>query len=352
MLTYHGQCAKVAITLSARLNTMDRPPDQNRFEADPFATPDRDLALAGTDPWGLGESPEAAAVPKSTYDSRAVYLRWRNWITSSADVPAPNTSDRWPTATRVWARLQSRRPSGRRAVVGLGLFGLACVLLIGLARYGFAPSIKTMSGTTYNTAVDRLASAVNAALDLVGQGPAEPVATQDAESISRTKTPTVNKTTGKRGPINSSRAAQLIPLISAETVQASRPAPIGNAAMETDEPLDLAPEVSFVDASIIYSPQDTDISPPVAIRSPGIATDRGDQDQYVLLIEILVSETGDVESARGRPRPATIGAAVQSTMALSIVKTWRFRPARKDDQPVKYRTTVRFAETMNVGRNH
>ena len=33
---------------------MDRPPDQNRFEADPFATPDRDLALAGTDPWGLG----------------------------------------------------------------------------------------------------------------------------------------------------------------------------------------------------------------------------------------------------------------------------------------------------------
>ena len=122
--------------------------------------------------------------------------------------------------------------------------------------------------------------------------------------------------------------------------------------METDEPLDLAPEVLFVDASIIYSPQDTDISPPVAIRSPGIATDRGDQDQYVLLIEILVSETGDVESAKGRPRPATIGAAVQSTMALSIVKTWRFRPARKDDQPVKYRTTVRFAETMNVGRNH
>jgi hypothetical protein len=328
---------------------MDLPPDQHRFEADPSATSDRDLA--GTDPWGLGESPEAAAVPKSTYDSRAVYLRWRNWITSSADVPAPNTSGRRTMATRVWARLQSRRPLGRRAVVGLGLFGLACVLLIGLPRYDFAPSIKTMSGTTYNTAVDRLASAVNAALDLVGQGPAAPVATQDAESISRTKAPT-NKTIGKRGPINSSRAAQLIPLISAETVHANGPAPIGNATTEADEPLDLAPDGSVVDASIIYSPEDTDISPPVAIRSPGIATDRGDQDQYVLLIEILVSETGDVESARGRPRPATIGAAVQSNMALSIVKTWRFRPARKDDQPVKYRTTVRFAETMNVGRNH
>ena len=329
---------------------MDRPPDQHRFEGDPFKAPERDLALP--DPWQLGESPEAAAVPKSTYDSRAAYLSWRNGITASADVPAPKTSDRSTMASRVWAMLQPRRPSGRRAVVGVGLFGLTCVVLIGLSRYDFAPSIKTISGTTYNTAVDRLASAVNAALDLVGQGPADSVATEDAGSISKTKVPTVIKTTGKRGPIKSSRDAQLIPLISADTVHASGSAPIGNATMETDELLDLAPDGSVVDALIIYSPQDTDISPPVAIRSPGIATDSGNPDQYGLLIEILVNASGDVESARGRPRPATIGTAVQSHMALGVVKTWRFRPARKDGQPVKYRTTVRFAETMNVGRNH
>jgi hypothetical protein len=253
-------------------------------------------------------------------------------------------------ASRFWARLQLRRPLGRRAVVGLGLFGLACVLLIGLARYDFAPSIKTISGTTYNTAVGRLASAVNAALDLVGRGPADPVAT-DAESISRTNAPTVNKTTGKRGTINSARVAQLIPLISAETVQSSGPAPMGEGTIETDRPLDLAPDGSVVDASIIYSPQDTDISPPVAIRSTGIATDGINPHQNVLLIEILVNATGGVESVRARQRPATIGTAVQSHMALSVVKTWRFRPARKDGQPVKYRTIVRFAETMNVGRN-
>jgi hypothetical protein len=327
---------------------MDRPLDQYGFEAESFATPDRDLTRSGADRLGLEDSPKAAAVPESTDDGRAAYLNWRNGITSSTDVPAPNTSDESTMASGIWARLQSLRPRGRRAVVGLGLFGLACVLLIGVARYDFAPSIKTISGTTYNTAVDRLASAVNAALSLVGQGPSDPVAAEDAESISRTKARTVNKT-GKQGPINSSRAAQLIPLISAETVQASGPAPIGNAT-ETDAPLDLAPDGSVVDPSIIYSPQDTDIRPPVAIRSPGIAKD-SNGDQYVLLIDILVNATGDVESAKGRPRPATIGDAVQSHVALSVVKTWRFRPARKDGQPVKYRTTVRFAEKMNVGRN-
>ena len=70
-------------------------------------------------------------------------------------------------------------------------------------------------------------------------------------------------------------------------------------------------------------------------------------DKNVSFIEILVSETGRVESARGRRRPATLGAALQSTTALSVVKTWRFRPALKNSQPVKYRTTVPFFDTMN-----
>lgn len=335
---------------------MDRPQHQGSFQADPFAKPDRDLPIAESDPWGLGESPDAAAVPKSTYDSRAVYLSWRNGVTPSADVPAPDTSQRPTIASRVWAIVQSRLAFNRRVVAGLGLFGVACAVLIGLSRYDFASSIKTVSGTTYIIAVDRLASAVSAALDLVGKGPVGAVTTEDVASISRTKVPNVRPTTGKRAPINSSRALQLIPLIGADTVQANGPAPVGNADVnattETKEALALPQDDSPVEAPIIYSPKDTDISPPVAIRSPGIATDRGNGEQYVLLVEILVSETGDVESARGRQRPATLGAALQSNMALSVVKTWRFWPARKDGQPVKYRTTVPFAETMNVGRDH
>jgi hypothetical protein len=333
---------------------MDRPPQQHDLQTDPFAKPDRDLALAETDlssdPWGLEHSPEGAAISKSTHDIRDLYLRRPNGVTSSAGVSVTDTSRRLTIASRVWARVRSRFPSGRRVVVGLGLFGLACVLLIGLSRYDLASSIKSASGTTYNTAVERLASAASAALDLVGPRPVGPVTT--GEVASTKQVPNVRPTTGKRGPIHSSRVFQLTPLVSTATVQANAPAPIGNAdvnaTLETrsNEALALPQDDSAVDTSIIYSPNDTDVSPPVAIRSPGIATDRGNGVTNVSFIEILVSETGRVESARGR-RPATLGAALQSTTALSVVKTWRFSPALKNGQPVKYRTTVPFFDTMN-----
>ena len=326
---------------------MDRPPHPPLFDADPFAKPDHDRLIDEPDPWGLGESPEGGGFPKSIHEIREVYLSWRNRVASSPGVAAPDPSRRPTIAARVWAAIQSRLVFNRRVVAGLLLVGVACAVIIGLSRYDLAPSIKTLSGATYNTALDRLASAVSAALDFVG---AAPVAT-DVASIASTKGPNARPATGKRGPINSSRAPQLLPLISPERVQANGPAPIGDAdaIVETKEAL-LPEDDSAVETPMIYSSTDTDISPPVAIRSPGIATLRDHGEKNVLLVEILVSETGGVESARGRQRPATLGAAVQSNMALSVVKTWRFSPARKDGQPVKYRVTVPFVETMNVAR--
>jgi len=335
---------------------MARPPHQHDLETAPLAKPDPALALAetdlGGDPWGLGQSPEGAGSPKSTHDIREVYLKRRSEATSSAGVSVTDTS-RLTIASRVWAGVRSRFPFDRRIVAGLGLVGVACVLLVVLSRYDVAPAIKTMSGTTYNTAVERLASAVGAALDLVGPHPAAPVTTAEVASISRKKVPNVRPTTGKRGPLDSSRALQLTPLISTEAVQEIGPAPIGsadvNATLETgsEEAPAVPQDDSAVDTSIIYSPNDVDVSPPVAIRSPGIATDRSNGDTNVSFVEILVSETGQVESARGRRRPATLGGALQSTTALSVVKTWRFRPALKNSQPVKYRTTVPFVEAVN-----
>ena len=200
--------------------------------------------------------------------------------------------------------------------------------------------MPAVSVTAYDAAVERLASTVSAALELIGQRPAEP-ATNDAVASASTKTvPGMRPTTGKRGPIDSSRHFQLVPLVSPETAQAIEPAPIGNA--------DGAPQDdATIDGAMIYSPDDADVNPPVAIRSPGLAGDEASEVETASLIEILVSETGFVESARGWQRPATLGAALESTTALSVVKTWRFLPAHKNGQPVKYRTTVPFGQTMN-----
>lgn len=358
---------------------MDQPPQHDPSSADPFPRPDPDLGLDETDPGGLGEfreeealSPsisdsrgvyrkksledfqEEAALPASTLDSHERYLRWRNSVTSSALVTTSETIAPFKIAARVWARVQSHLPINRRIVAGLAVFGIASGLLFGMSRYDLAPSIKTVSGATYNTALDRLASAASAARDLVGIRSRAPVASEDVASTSPKPVPNVRRATAQRKPLRSSRALELIPLTGAATVEASGLASIGAAGVDaTMRAGTLIPQHddSAVDSSIIYSSTDREITPPVAMRSPGIATGHGDGDQHVLSIEILVNETGGVESVRGRPQPATLGAALQSNLALQVVKTWRFSPARKEGQPVKYRTTVLFVETMNVGRD-
>ncbi len=336
---------------------MDRPPHQHGSLTDLFAKPDSTPALAETaetdvwsDPWNV--SSEEATLPPSTQDIRQVYLKGRTEARPSPGVAMPHLSKLRTMASQMKARIPSRLRFDRRVAAGVGLFGVTCALLVAVSRFDFSPAMKTVSGTT-NTTVARLASAVDAALDWVNPGPASPVATEDAASTSRNKVPD-GRTNAKRGPIDSTQALQLTPLVGAEAVHANGPAPVGNAdvnaAIEVGnhEAPAPPPSDSAVEAPvIIYSLDDADVSPPVAIRAPGIAAERADGDKNVSSIEILVNETGGVEAVRGRPRPATLGAALHSATALSVVKTWRFRPARRNGQPVKYRTTVTFFEPAN-----
>jgi hypothetical protein len=287
---------------------MDRQ-HQPHQHADPALKPD----LGGTYPRGVG-SPDRETIP-STQDIREAFLR-RRVGTATAGLSLPAVS---------------RFPTRRRLVAAVGLALVACALLIGLYRSVPAPSLKTASDTTYNTALSGFKSAVSAALELIDKRPATSVTSGDiALSSPKRVTPPRTRTPGA---IASSPPLDLLPLVSADAARAVAPDPIGGAH------IDVTP--------IIYSPDDTDVSPPVAIRSPGLAANHALGDHHPSLIEILVSETGGVESAREPQRPATLGAALQSATALSVVKTWRFSPARRNGEPVKYRTTVPFVQTMN-----
>ena len=57
------------------------------------------------------------------------------------------------------------------------------------------------------------------------------------------------------------------------------------------------------------------------------------------LVEVVVGATGDVESAKLISTPLN----VHESMLLSAVKTWRFRPAQKDGQAVRYRQRLHIA---------
>jgi hypothetical protein len=91
----------------------------------------------------------------------------------------------------------------------------------------------------------------------------------------------------------------------------------------------------------IYSASDGDVTPPLATypRLPA-EPPSSVRTEALSTLELLVSETGEVESVKLRGRPSHLGEALLATMNLSAAKTWRFVPAVRDGRPVKYRKLV------------
>jgi periplasmic protein TonB len=95
-----------------------------------------------------------------------------------------------------------------------------------------------------------------------------------------------------------------------------------------------------VDASI-YSSRDKDVTPPIPILPQRLgALPPGLRLQDKMMIEVVLDEDGNVESAKTVDPPQNLGDAVVVTMSLSAVKSWHFRPALKDGRPVKYRQQI------------
>jgi Gram-negative bacterial TonB protein C-terminal len=115
-----------------------------------------------------------------------------------------------------------------------------------------------------------------------------------------------------------------------------------DVAVTEPEPLATS-EASFANApdTNIYSASDEAVTPPVAIymRLPARPS-AGVHVEDHSTIELLVGETGSVESVKVLGPPHDLGEALLVTLNLSAAKTWRFRPALRDGQPVRYRTVV------------
>jgi hypothetical protein len=87
----------------------------------------------------------------------------------------------------------------------------------------------------------------------------------------------------------------------------------------------------------IYSSADRDVEPPVPIQ-PKIPTalPADEREENLTVVDLIISDDGQVESLR-LVRPAR---GVRETMILSAVKAWRFQPALRNAQPVRYSKRV------------
>jgi hypothetical protein len=102
--------------------------------------------------------------------------------------------------------------------------------------------------------------------------------------------------------------------------------------------------VAFIASSHIFSALDEDVTPPETIHPQklgNLKTGTLTPDDMVN-IEVVVNDHGIVEAAWGRTSPRTVGESLLLATSLHAVKSWAFRPAIKDGNPVAYRKLITF----------
>jgi periplasmic protein TonB len=124
---------------------------------------------------------------------------------------------------------------------------------------------------------------------------------------------------------------QEVPVAAAATpppAPATAPAPPAPVVLAAP-PVDLA----------VYTSADTAVIPPVLVR-PVLPKEppRGVPEDQIGSVDLLVDDQGNVEAVR----LASPGNRYQERMLVSAAKMWKFRPAYKDNHPVRYRTRVRL----------
>jgi hypothetical protein len=108
------------------------------------------------------------------------------------------------------------------------------------------------------------------------------------------------------------------------------------------EPIVLTP-VETVDPEAIYTSADGGISPPKMLypQLPPPPLVINESSNNVNVMEIIIGSDGGVETVKlvSPPRRLT------DMMLLSGAKSWKFAPASKDGQPVRYRMAFSWATT-------
>jgi hypothetical protein len=134
------------------------------------------------------------------------------------------------------------------------------------------------------------------------------------------------------GPLDASAPPEAAP-----SRRSARPAP-KPAAPDAPAPDAVAPRHVASDTNV-YSVSDVQVVPPSLVGSrlpsdppPGVRADALPE------VEVVVSATGEVESVKLLSPQAGVGPA----MMLSAIKTWRFLPASRDGEPVRYRLRMRL----------
>jgi hypothetical protein len=207
-----------------------------------------------------------------------------------------------------------------------------------------APVSPVSTASLFDRAREQVSAAVHAARESLGASRVEKAAPEAAV----VEAPPA-AAAAKPRPRAPRRAAQADGT-DAATVPAADPTPAGspvppqiNAAIEAlnaaaaASPATIASTVS--DAARLYSAEDEDVLPPLMVR-PMIPTEppANVPPERIGTLELIVDEYGNVERVRLLPQPLRY----QEKMFVAHAKSWRFQPAMRNGQPVKYQLRLRL----------
>jgi hypothetical protein len=304
--------------------------------------------------------------PRRRADICAVYLRWS---TGPREPVQPGARPPEPVTVKAEEPSEPARPRNRRLPMVLGI---VIVVLAGgttvwwlSGRPAFQPFVTGSEAVTdlashgWTATKDLVASGVALVQSRLGGSREQPSAGPPAEVVQSPEKSRARVTPGAKRPPGAAETEGPAPQPGAEVsvpvgVQpdlaalkafdlsasvAGQPA-TGNLTLRP-EPAATPPSPRgagrpVVDSDVaapIYSTADRDVDPPVPIQ-PKIPTalPAGERTEDLTVVDLIISDDGLVESVR-LVRPVR---GVRETMILSAVKAWRFEPALRNGQPVRY----------------
>ena len=116
--------------------------------------------------------------------------------------------------------------------------------------------------------------------------------------------------------------------------------PDANSTVASVEPVAEAPRGPLA-SSALFDSRDLQVTPPTTVRLqlPELVDEGPPWDEQVGVIEAIVSASGEVEKVK----LLSPHRSFHQAMILSAVKTWRFQPALRDGDAVRYRHLIPVA---------
>ena len=280
---------------------------------------------------------------------RSIHARYRAAVGDAPETPAQRSSSPPPvpvTTPNVPFEPPERRP--KRTLPKWAFAAVAAVVVISALVVVW----QSIGGGTGQSPVSAAKSAARAAADMLSTVAPTPVESTNAKPSlpsSRSGASGPEKPEAGAPSRRDIRVPKLPTIASRETVDPARiPAIVAYETLRAPlmpsafEPPALTSAAGTLERAsrvkAIYSREDSDVQPPVMLypQMPPPLIVGASSEGIVNSMELVIATDGSVE----RVRLVSVPRRMADMMLLSGAKLWRFSPAVKDGEPVRYRTTL------------